>query len=365
MSEGQGAVRADGWILIAGRQAHDEALTQALEARGHRWRALPAGVFDAEALAGAVGLIAPPARALSLEELTAAPNLRAVVSPVIGTDHLPLVALAERGIPVAHGAFPENVIGMAEAAVGLIVALVHRIKQKDAALITGSFPDNVGGLVSGRTIGLVGLGRIGAAVAERLAPWGCRIISTSSAAARTPGVESVTMDELLASSDVVSVQVPLTDSTRRLFGSEQLAAMRPGAVRITIGRGGVVDEHALADALDSGHLSGAGVDVWEVEPPPNDHPLLHRADVIATGHNVGHSQESYARMSALAAEQVVDLVEGREPLYPLPISGSWASLPGTRPRGDDSTTAAGGPRVADHQPQTDRQPQTGKREDHE
>lgn len=170
MSDGQGAVRADGWILIAGRQAHNEALTKAVEVRGHRARAFPAGVFDAEALADAVGLIAPPARALSVEELAGAPHLCAVVSPVIGTDHLPLAALAERGIPVAHSAFPENVIGMAEAAVGLVVALAHRIKQKDAALIAGRFPDNVGGLVSGRTIGLLGLGRIGAAVAEGPAP---------------------------------------------------------------------------------------------------------------------------------------------------------------------------------------------------
>jgi D-3-phosphoglycerate dehydrogenase / 2-oxoglutarate reductase len=240
------------------------------------------------------------------------------VSPVIGTDHLPLDALAERGIPVAHGAFPENVIGMAEAAAGLIVALVHRIKQKEAALLARARPGNIGGLVSGRTIGLIGLGRIGTALTERLAPWGCRMISTSSAAARTAGVDPVTMAELLAESDVVSVQVPLTDSTRGLLGAEEMAAMRPGAALITIGRGGVVDERALAAALDSGHLSGAAVDVWEVEPPPADHPLLHRADVIATGHNVGHSEESYARMAALAAEQVIDLVEGREPLYSLP-----------------------------------------------
>lgn len=359
MSDGQGAVPTDGWILIAGRQARNEAVTKAVEGSGHRWRALPAGVFDAEALAGAVGLIAPPARALSVEELAAAPHLRAVVSPVIGTDHLPLDALAERGIPVAHGAFPENVIGMAEAAVGLVVALVHRIKQKEAALIAGRFPDNVGGLVSGRTIGLVGLGRIGTAVAERLTPWGCRMISTSSAAARTPGVEPVTMDELLAASDVVSVQVPLTDSTRRLIGAEEFAAMRPGAALITIGRGGVVDEHALATALDSGHLSGAGVDVWEVEPPPADHPLLHRADVIATGHNVGHSEESYARMSVLAAQQVIDLIEGREPLYPLPDSKPQTNLSKIRPCGVDPTTAAGDP------PVVERPPQTRRREDHE
>lgn len=359
MSDSQGNVPADGWILIAGRQAHNEALTKAVEAAGHRWRALPAGVFDAEALAGAVGLIAPPARALSVEELAAAPHLRAVVSPVIGTDHLPLGALAERGIPVAHGAFPENVIGMAEAAVGLVVALVHRVKQKDAALIEGRFPDNIGGLVSGRTIGLIGLGRIGTAVAERLSLWGCRMISTSSAAARTPGVDPVTMNELLAASDVVSVQVPLTDSTRRLIGAEELAAMRPGAALITIGRGGVVDEHALAVALDSGHLSGAGVDVWEVEPPPADHPLLHRADVIATGHNVGHSEESYARMSALAAAQVIDLVEGREPLYPLPNSRPRANLRETRPCGDGPTTVAGDP------PVDEQHPQTVGREDHE
>lgn len=316
----QDARPAEEWILIAGQQARNEAVTNAVDAAGYRWRPLPAGPLDAEALAGAIGVIAPPARALTVEEVAAAPRLRAVVSPVIGTDHLPLETLAKRGIPVAHGAFPENIIGMAEAGVGLVVALVHRIKQKEAALLAQQSPDNVGGLVSGRTIGLIGLGRIGTAVAERLRPWGCRMVSTSSAAARTAGVESVTMAELLEVSDVVSVQVPLTISSQGLIGAYELAAMRPGAALITLGRGGVVDEHALAAALDSGHLSGAAVDVWETEPPPPDHPLLHRADVVATGHNVGHSEESYARMAALAVEQVIDLVEGREPLYPLPVS---------------------------------------------
>src|SRR5699024_957221 len=214
-------------------------------------------------------------------------------------------ALAERGIPVAHGAFPENYIGMAEAAVGLVIALVHRIKQKEAALLAGRSPSSVGGLVSGRTIGLIGLGRIGAAIAERLAPWGCRLVSTSSAAARTPGVDPVTMEELLEVSDVVSVQVPLNDSTRSLIGAAERAAMRPGAALISVRRGGVVGEWALSAARDSSHLSGAAVDVWETEPPPADHPLLHRADVIATGHNVGHSEESYRRMSSLAAQQVI------------------------------------------------------------
>lgn len=327
MTHDQSTAPAEGWVLLAGGQSRDETLTAALETAGHRWHTLPDEGLDTEALAGAVGLIAPPARALSLEELTAAPQLRAVVSTVIGTDHLPLDALAERGIPVAHGAFPENYIGMAEAAVGLIVALVHRIKEKEAALLAGHDPKKVGGMVAGRTIGLIGLGRIGTAIAERLAPWGCRLISTSSAAARTPGVEPVTIEELLMVSDVVSVQVPLTDSTRRFIRAAELAAMRPGAALITIGRGGVVDERALAEALDSGHLSGAAVDVWETEPPPADHPLLHRADVIATGHNVGHSEESYARMSTLAAEQVIDLVEGREPLYPLPNWGRRTHLP--------------------------------------
>ncbi|MGC5626914.1 NAD(P)-dependent oxidoreductase [Georgenia sp. Z1344] len=297
-------------------------MTGALESAGLGWRALPTGTADEETLSGAIGAILPPARGLTTGELAAAPRLRAVVSPVIGTDQLPLAALAERGIPVAHGAFPENVIGMAEAAAGLVVALVHRIKAKEAALLAQVPPAHVGGLVSGRTIGLIGLGRIGSGVAERLAPWGCRMVSTSSAAGRTPGVEPVTMPELLAASDVISVQVPLTETTRGLVGADEMAAMRPGSALVTIGRGGVVDELALAAALDAGHLSGAAVDVWETEPPPPDHPLLGRPDVIATGHNVGHSEESYARMSQLAVEQVVDLLEGREPLYPLPPARS-------------------------------------------
>ncbi|MGO1560748.1 D-3-phosphoglycerate dehydrogenase [Actinomycetales bacterium JB111] len=307
-----------GWVLLAGRQADNATLRDAVEAVGYGWRVMPPGPVDDELLAGAVGAVVPAARPLTADEVGRAPRLRAVVSPVIGTDQLPLQTLAERGIPVAHGAFPENYVGMAEAAVGLVVALVHRIKEKEAALVAGTRPPGVGGLVSGRTIGLVGLGRIGSAIAERLGSWGCRMVSTSSAAGRTPGVEPVTMSELLALSDVISVQVPLTPATCGLIGAEAIRAMRPGAALISIGRGGVVDERALAEALDDGRLSGAAIDVWEEEPPPPDHPLLHRPDVIATMHNVGHSEESYRRMAELSGEQLLDLLAGRQPAYPLP-----------------------------------------------
>lgn len=307
-----------GWVLLPSHMAGRPAVTRPIEDAGHPWKVLPFGADDDELFHGAVAAVLPPARPLTGAELAAAPHLRAVVSPVIGTDHLPLELLAERGIPVAHGAFPENVIGMAEAAVGLTVALVHRVKEKEAALLSGERPSSIGGLVSGRTIGLVGLGRIGTAIAERLSTWGCRLVSTASAARRTPGVEPVSMDELLAQSDIISVQVPLTDSTRGLIGAAELAVMRPGAGVVSIGRGGVIDERALALALDEGRLSGAAIDVWETEPPRPDHPLLRRSDVIATMHNVGHSEESYGRMDELAAQHVVDMLAGREPLYPVP-----------------------------------------------
>ncbi|MGC5617699.1 NAD(P)-dependent oxidoreductase [Georgenia sp. Z1491] len=268
----------------------------------------------------AVALIVPPERLLSVDELERARELRAVVSPVIGTDHLPLKALAHRGIAVAHGAAPENYVGMAEAAVALTLSIVHRIKAKEANLLAGAERlIDVGGLLGTRTVGLVGLGRIGRAVAERLAAFGCRLVGSDPQVGELSGVEVVPLEQLLRESDVVCVQVPLTNSTRALLDSAAFEVIKSGAFLVNVGRGGVVDEIALAEALDRGQVAGAAVDVWSEEPPPPDHPLLRRPDVIATPHNAGHSNEAYDGLALLAVDQVKRLLDGRDAVYPVEL----------------------------------------------
>ncbi|MGC5626908.1 NAD(P)-dependent oxidoreductase [Georgenia sp. Z1344] len=309
-----------GGLVLVGREQFRRSLVEsALDEAGLEWALLEEpGARADQLLERAVALVVPPERILSEDEVGRARELRAVVSPVIGTNHLPLKALAHRGVPVAHGAAPENYVGMAEAAVGLMLSIVHHLKVKEANLLNREARlTDVGGLLSTRTIGLVGLGRIGRAVAERLTAFGCRLVGSDPQVDEVHGVEVLPLAELLRVSDVISIQVPLTDDSRALLDTAAFQTVKPGAFVVNIGRGGVVDEVALAEALDRGHVAGAAIDVWADEPPPPDHPLLGRTDVIATLHNAGHSNEAYDRLARLSVEQVTRLLAGREAVYPV------------------------------------------------
>ncbi len=184
--------------------------------------------------------------------------------------------------------------------------------------------DNLGGL-EGLVAGVVGLGVIGMAVARSLAAQGCRIIyydpkPADPAGAAALSAEAVSLDDLLARADLVTLHVPLIPATQNLIGAKQLAAMKPGAVLINAARGGVVDEAALAEALKSGHLGGAAVDVYSTEPPSPDNPLLQlsgeAADrVILTPHIAGVTRQASAFLFRSAWENVERVLSGgQEPL---------------------------------------------------
>jgi D-3-phosphoglycerate dehydrogenase / 2-oxoglutarate reductase len=245
---------------------------------------------------------------------------RLVVSQIIGTEFIDVDAATELGILVAHGAMAENFDGMAEAGVMLIAALRKQLMLKAATIKEGGWkPAQPGSLVSGATIGLFGLGRIGRGVARRLSGWDANILAydphvTSDRAAEV-GVTLVSLDDLLQRSDVVVVMVPLTDETRNMIDAMAIARMKRGAQLVSIGRGGCVDEAALLCALNDGRLSGAALDVWEVEPPPVDHLLRNHPKVIATGHVIGHSEELYARIPQVAADNVLLGLRGEVPLH--------------------------------------------------
>jgi phosphoglycerate dehydrogenase-like enzyme len=265
-----------------------------------------------------VGMFA--SRPITKEVLEAAPRLRVGVSPVIGTEHIDVAAATELGIVIGYGAVPENLEGVAEAVVMLIAGLIKRLPQKWAAVRDGGWRvDDPGRMVRGATVGLIGLGNIGRASARRLGGWDVTMISydpyASKEAGRELGVEMVGLDELLRRSDVVSVMVPLSDETRRLLGPEELRSMKPGSYLINTSRGACVDEAALTDALQSGRLAGAAVDVWEQEPTSADNPLRAMPNVIATGHNIGHSQEVMQTLPDAAVENVLRGLRGEPPLY--------------------------------------------------
>ena len=153
----------------------------------------------------------------------------------------------------------------------------------------------------GVTVGIVGLGNIGNAVAARLRAFGCRVLFTDVVPRSLPGAAAVTLDDLLSQSDVVTVHVPLDDDTRHLIGEAELANMRPGTVLINASRGPVVDEAAVVRALDSGHLGGVGLDVYEVEPLAADSPLRALDNVFLTPHTGAWTEEAEAGCSTCAA----------------------------------------------------------------
>jgi phosphoglycerate dehydrogenase-like enzyme len=172
-------------------------------------------------------------------------------------------------------------------------------------------------MVMNRTVGLVGLGNTGRATAKRLQGWECNILGADpfvkQADVAELGIKVVEMDDLLRNSDVVSVSVTLSDSTHHLIGERELGLMRPDAYLINTARGPCVDEAALIQALDEGRIAGAAIDTWEQEPTRADNPLRTHPKVIATGHNVGHSEEVYAALPGLAAENILKGLRGEDP----------------------------------------------------
>ncbi|HEY6132277.1 MAG TPA: NAD(P)-dependent oxidoreductase, partial [Halioglobus sp.] len=201
--------------------------------------------------------------------LDAMPALEFVSSVSVGVDHIDVQALTERHIPVGHtpGVLVDTT---ADTAFALLLAAARRVAEGDRYIRAGHWrPENrwspeffLGKDVSGATLGILGLGAIGQAVARRAQGFGMRVISWTPSGREVPGVDNVSLEELLLRSDFVSVHLALTSATRNLLDAERIATMKPGAVLVNTARGGIVNELALANALDSGHLYAAGLDVF-------------------------------------------------------------------------------------------------------
>lgn len=256
----------------------------------------------------------------SREVLTEATRLRGVCYAVIGIETLDLEAANELGIIVGHGAVHDNVVGMAEATVMLMLMGLYRVQENIARLAAGSWrrPEPLSRQLRGKTVGLVGFGRIAREVAARLVPFGTRVVVASP---RTrpedlpPGVEKVDLLTLLRTSDIVSVLTGLTPETRHLLGATELALMKPTAWLVNTGRGEVIDEDALAAHLQARRIAGAALDTFTVEPLPATSPLRGLDNVILTPHCVGHSEEGHAALGPALVENVCRIAEGQMPLY--------------------------------------------------
>lgn len=250
--------------------------------------------------------------------VAAAPRLRAVSSVSVGVDHVDLAALRARKIALGHtpGVLVETT---ADLAFALLLATARRVVEADRFVRAGGWTPArrweldlmIGRDVHGATLGIVGLGATGQAVARRALGFGMRVLGWSRSGREVPGVTGVELPALLAASDYVSVHVALTPETRGLLDAAALARMKPGAILINTARGGIVDEDALAAALRAGRLAGAGLDVFAEEPVPQDSPLLALPNVVALPHIGSASLATRARMCALAVDNMVAALQGR------------------------------------------------------
>ncbi|MGH2680560.1 MAG: C-terminal binding protein [Actinomycetota bacterium] len=239
----------------------------------------------------------------------------------IGLDTVDLEQATAQGILVTN--VPDYCIDeVSDHALALILSLARGVTLLDRRVRLGSWtPTDARPLhrLRGRTLGLIGFGRIARALAAKTAPLGLRIVTTDpfvpDEAVREAGAEPMTLGELLATADVVSVHAPLTTDNRHLIGASELARMRPGAILVNTSRGPLVDLDALRAALAEDRLGGVGLDVLEAEPPEADDPLLHRDDVIVTPHAAFYSEESLRELQRKAVEQVIEALAGRTPPY--------------------------------------------------
>ena len=246
-------------------------------------------------------------------------KLRVVGRAGTGVDNIDLAAATRHGILVVN-APAANSVAMAELAIGLLFSLARQIPQAHASLAAGRWERSkfMGTEVRGKTLGLVGLGRTGAEVARRVRALEMRLLAydpfIAQERATRLGVEPVALDELLRESDIVSLHLHLLESTRNMINAERLAQMRRGAWLINCSRGGIVDEAALFDALQSGRIGAAALDVWATEPP-TDSPLVGHPRVIALPHLGASTVEAQALAAADVAEGVVDALANRTPRY--------------------------------------------------
>ncbi len=272
-----------------------------------------------EAAADADALIVRNRSQVDAELLAAAPRLVAVGRLGVGLDNIDLPGCEARGIQVipATGA---NARAVAEYVIGTMLALLRGAYAATADVAAGQWPRaalSQGLEAHGRTLGVVGFGGIGRLAAQLARGLGMRVVGSDAAlppghpAWQETGASPLSLDELLAQADVVTLHVPLTADTRHLLDAGRIARMRPGAILINTSRGGIVDEAALAQALHAGVLRGAALDVFEQEPLPAGGPLADAPNLILTPHIAGLTQEANTRVSDMVAAGVTIALDAR------------------------------------------------------
>jgi phosphoglycerate dehydrogenase-like enzyme len=280
---------------------------------------VPAAILDADFLCGFIGQLDTDVLVKA-----AANRLKLVQLMSVGYDRFNLEGARAARLPVAVNG-GANAIAVAEHAIMLILATLKHVHALDAAVRSGHWrgaANAVGRVYElyGSTVGIVGMGRIGQEVAQRLAGWGATIVyydpfRLPAEREQQLGVRFLELDDLLRSADAVTVHVPLNARTRHLIDAESLSLMKPSAVLVNTARGGLVDEEALATALRERRILGAGLDVLSAEPPPANHPLLGLPNVVLTPHTAGPTWQSYPRRFANCFANIERVQRGEKPLW--------------------------------------------------
>lgn len=274
--------------------------------------------FPSAADVAALAAMVQPAAILSRQGpvtaavMDAAPGLRVIARHGVGVDDVDVAEARRRGIVVTR-APGSNTQAVAEHTVALLLALAKDLPLLSAQVAGGAWRQAETKVrdVAGLRLGLVGCGAIGQAVARLATAFGMPVAAYDPALPDSAGIASMSsLHALLARSDVLSLHLPLLPATRRLIGPAELAALPRGAIVLNTARGGLIDEAALLHALEAGHLAGAGLDVFEAEPPPDRHPLRRHPRVICTPHVAGVTDGSLVNMGVMAAECIVAVLRG-------------------------------------------------------
>ena len=248
---------------------------------------------------------------LNADVIRGCENLKMLAGAFTGVDHIAMDVCREKGITVCNCSGYSNA-AVADLVFGMIVALYRNLPACGQAVRNGGTKDGLIGFeLEGKKFGVVGTGAIGLKVAAVAQAFGCQVYAYSRTKKDIPGITYVDLDTLLSTCDIISLHTPLNDGTRGMIGKAQLDLMKPSALLINTSRGPVVDSAALADALNSGKIAGAGIDVFEGEPPiAKDHPLLTAKNVIATPHIGFATKEALVKRAVIVFDNIVKWMDG-------------------------------------------------------
>ncbi len=248
----------------------------------------------------------------------AAKGVRLIQQPSVGYQHIDVDACREAGIPVANTA-GGNDVSVAEHTIMLALSLIKKLIYANTKTQKGEWPqlEVGGGELFGKQYGIFGMGRIGREVAKRLVPFGINtkyydIVRLDKDEESGLSVSFMNLEDILKTSDIISLHLPLTDKTKGIIGAREISLMKPSAILINVGRGELVDEGALASALREGKVAGAGIDVFSEEPIKSNNPLIGLENAILTPHIAGTTNEAKGRIIAMAFENIYNVLIGRE-----------------------------------------------------